>query len=67
MRFYSALYCGRGELTFAISTGGNSPALARRLREELEAAYGEEYAGLLKLLGQLRGKWRKCRYWHSLV
>ncbi len=49
----------RGELTFAISTGGNSPALARRLREELEAAYGEEYAGLLKILGQLRGKMEK--------
>ncbi len=49
----------RGDLTIACSTGGNSPALARRLREELESAYGEEYGTLLKLLGQLRGKMEK--------
>lgn len=49
----------RGDLTMACSTGGNSPALARRLREELESAYGEEYGTLLKLLGQLREKMEK--------
>jgi len=43
-------------LTIACGTGGSSPALARRLREELEAAYGEEYATLLDILGQLREK-----------
>ncbi|MFZ2418530.1 MAG: bifunctional precorrin-2 dehydrogenase/sirohydrochlorin ferrochelatase [Smithellaceae bacterium] len=46
----------RGDLTIACGTGGSSPALARRLREELEAAYGEEYATLLDILGQLREK-----------
>ncbi len=49
----------RGDLTIACGTGGNSPALARRLREELEAVYGEEYATLLNILGQLRGKMEK--------
>ena len=49
----------RGDLTIACSTGGSSPALARRLREELEAVYGEEYGFLLKLLGQLREKMEK--------
>jgi len=49
----------RGDLTIACGTGGNSPALARRLREELEAAYGEEYAALLDILGQLRSKMEK--------
>ena len=49
----------RGDLTFAIGTGGKSPALARHLREELEAAYGNEYVTLLNLLGQLRGKMEK--------
>lgn len=49
----------RGDLTIACGTGGNSPALARRLREELEAAYGEEYAALLDILGQLRGRMEK--------
>ncbi len=45
-----------GDLTIAVSTGGKSPALARYLREKLEATYGEEYGILLHLLGQLRGK-----------
>ena len=49
----------RGDLTIAVGTGGASPALARRLREELEAAYGEEYATLLDIMGQLRMKMGK--------
>jgi precorrin-2 dehydrogenase/sirohydrochlorin ferrochelatase len=49
----------RGDLTIACGTGGNSPALAKQLREELEAAYGEEYATLTHILGQLRGKMDK--------
>jgi len=49
----------RGELVIAIGTGGNSPALARRLREELEVAYGEEYAILTGILGQLRPRMGK--------
>ncbi|MEQ8159982.1 MAG: bifunctional precorrin-2 dehydrogenase/sirohydrochlorin ferrochelatase [Smithellaceae bacterium] len=49
----------RGDLVIACSTGGGSPALARCLREELEAAYGEEYGILLKLLGGLREKMEK--------
>ncbi len=49
----------RGDLTIACSTGGNSPALARYLREELENVYGEEYATLLNILGQLRGRMEK--------
>lgn len=45
----------RGELTVAISTGGRSPALARRLRRQLENEFGREYEVLLELLGGLRG------------
>ena len=40
----------RGDLTIACSTGGQSPALARYLREELELVYGEEYAVLASIL-----------------
>jgi len=47
--------CRRGDLTIAVSTGGKSPALAKRIREELEDRYGEEYADLLEILGSLRG------------
>jgi len=44
----------RGDLCLAISTGGRSPALARKLREELERTYGEEYGELVQLLGEVR-------------
>jgi len=44
----------RGDLVIAISTSGHSPALARRLREDLEARYGEEYARLLALVSRVR-------------
>lgn len=44
----------RGDLSIAISTGGASPALARRLREKLESDFGPEYAWLTQLLAELR-------------
>jgi precorrin-2 dehydrogenase/sirohydrochlorin ferrochelatase len=46
----------RGDLAIAVSTGGRSPALAKKLRAELEGAYGSEYARLLEILGELREK-----------
>jgi precorrin-2 dehydrogenase / sirohydrochlorin ferrochelatase len=46
----------RGDLAIAIGTGGNSPALARHLREELESKYGREYEIFLNILGNLRVK-----------
>ena len=44
----------RGDLVIAIGTGGKSPALARHLREELEARYGEEYEIFIRIMGSLR-------------
>lgn len=44
----------RGEIKIAITTGGGSPALARRLRERLEGLIGPEYADLARLLAELR-------------
>ena len=44
----------RGDLLIAVSTGGKSPALAAKLRGELEEAYGPEYAVLVEILGELR-------------
>lgn len=41
-------------LQIAISTNGTSPALAKRLRIELEQRYGQEYAQYAELMGQLR-------------
>lgn len=41
-------------LTLAISTGGRSPAFARRLREELEQLLTPERVALLELYAELR-------------
>jgi len=46
----------RGALSIAVSTGGKSPALAKKLRMELDALYGPEYAILLEIMGKLREK-----------
>lgn len=44
----------RGDLSIAVSTGGKSPALAKRLRQELATRFGPEYGELTNLLGRLR-------------
>jgi precorrin-2 dehydrogenase/sirohydrochlorin ferrochelatase len=44
----------RGEMSIAVSTGGGSPALARRLRERLENIIGPEYGTLTAILAELR-------------
>ena len=54
--FYVPSSLQRGDLKIAISTNGKSPALARRIRLELEQQYGDEYARLLEDLGRLRRK-----------
>lgn len=46
----------RGDLLITISTAGKSPALAKRLRRELEGRYGEEYAHLLRIMGAVRSR-----------
>jgi len=46
----------QGDLSIAVSTSGKSPALARKLRMELELQFGKEYSKLLCLMGQLREK-----------
>ena len=44
----------QGDLIISVSTGGASPALARRIREDLEKKFGPEYAMMTKLMGELR-------------
>lgn len=47
-----------GPLAIAISTAGASPALAKRIRNEIAEEYGEPYARLAILLNETRG-WAK--------
>jgi len=46
----------RGDLIIAISTSGKSPAFAKKIRKDLEKVFGTEYAGFLKLMGEIRNK-----------
>jgi precorrin-2 dehydrogenase/sirohydrochlorin ferrochelatase len=65
----------RGDLVVAISTSGKAPALAVRLRERLEKAFGDEYACFLELVGALRAplaaRWpnfeQRKALWYQLV
>jgi precorrin-2 dehydrogenase/sirohydrochlorin ferrochelatase len=52
--FYVPAHFTRHDITLAVSTGGQSPALAKLLRKELEAWLGTRYAGLAAVLGRLR-------------
>lgn len=44
----------RGPLTVAVSTGGASPAVARMVREELEAVLPSDYAALTEVVADVR-------------
>ncbi len=53
---YASAVVQRGPLQIAISTAGKSPALAQRLRKELEERFGEEYGPWVQQLGELRAQ-----------
>jgi siroheme synthase-like protein len=60
----------RGALQIAISTGGKSPMLAKRLRQGLEALIGSEYGELAEILGTMRTAVRyrgePSEVWHAM-
>jgi precorrin-2 dehydrogenase/sirohydrochlorin ferrochelatase len=72
--FYPAIV-RRGDLQIAISTAGQSPSLAQRLRRQLEQQFGEGYAEWVEQLGETRrlirasdlDKEQKLELLHSLA
>ncbi len=49
----------RGRLVIAVSTSGTSPAVARKMREELEQFLTEEYVLMLELAAEVRAELRE--------
>ncbi|MGA8107954.1 MAG: bifunctional precorrin-2 dehydrogenase/sirohydrochlorin ferrochelatase [Acidobacteriaceae bacterium] len=52
--FYFGSVVSRGDLQVAVSTGGKSPALAQRLRREIDGQLPEDLGPWLGELGELR-------------
>jgi len=52
--FFTPAVVQRGDFVVSISTGGNTPALASRLRRELENRFGQEYAVLAAWCSSIR-------------
>lgn len=46
----------RGDLLLSISTGGKSPSLSAKIRQDLEKIYDEDYEEYVNLLGEARQK-----------
>ena len=72
--FYPAVV-RRGDLQIAISTAGQSPSLAQKIRQQLEKQFGPAYAAWVTELGETRRlilasaleKQRKSDLLHSLA
>ncbi len=58
--FYAPAVVSRGDFQIAISTGGNSPALAQSIRKDLEQEFGPEYESWTAWLGRMRDAMRKA-------
>lgn len=52
--FYVPSIVTRGDLKIAISTDGKSPALAKKIRKNLEAIFDERYSRFLDVVGEFR-------------
>jgi len=73
--FYYPAVVRRGDLQIAISTAGQSPSLAQKLRQQLERQFGTGYAEWVRELGETRrlilasdlDKERKLDLLHSLA
>lgn len=56
--FYFTANIRRGDLLIAVSTGGASPTLARRVRDKIAELFGEEWGARVSELSVLRKDWK---------
>jgi siroheme synthase-like protein len=52
--FITPAVVARGDLVIAVSTGGRSPSLARKVRERIDRDLSSEYAALLDIAADVR-------------
>ena len=65
----------RGPLVITVSTSGTSPALAKKIRKDLEKIYSEEYGIFASMLGSMRERIQKeilleekrKKFWETLL
>jgi len=57
--FYMPSILRRGDFVIAVSTSGNSPGFARKVRMVLESIFGDEFGVLVALLGELKDEMRE--------
>ena len=57
----------RGDLTVAVSTNGQSPRLARRVRRFIESLIGPEWADRVAEISRKRSAWRSAGEDHASV
>lgn len=65
----------QGPLVIAVSTGGTSPAAAKKIRRQLATMFGPEYGIFLTMLGKLRERVKNSfdtqaqrqQFWESLI
>ncbi|NLA74092.1 MAG: bifunctional precorrin-2 dehydrogenase/sirohydrochlorin ferrochelatase [Deltaproteobacteria bacterium] len=65
----------RGDLVISVSTSGKSPALAKKIREQLSPLFGNEYEPFLRMMGRIRadiltsgaGQAEKSSMFHHIV
>jgi len=65
----------RGSLVITVSTGGKCPALAKKIRHDIEEKYGEEYEEFIELMGKLRDRLKeeipeesnRRKFWKNLL
>ena len=57
--FHNPAQVRRGDLLLTVSTNGQSPGLAVRIKQKLSTAFGPEWAGRLSKIGRKRDAWKR--------